>query len=60
MTIAQLILEYFKVFLSPQVIAGSAVFTFFLLFRGDIKALLLRIAKIRFPGGAELSTPQSV
>lgn len=60
MSTPQLVLEYFKVFLSPQMLAGVVAFVFLALFRDDIKALFLRIAKIRFPGGAELSTPQSV
>lgn len=34
-------------------------FLFLWLFREDIKALLLRIATIKLPGGAELSTLQS-
>ena len=59
MTRAQLVLEFLKVLLSPQVIAGVVACSFLLFFRDDIKALLLRIAKIKFPGGAELSTPQT-
>ena len=59
MSTPQVVLEYFKVFLSPQVFAGAVAFVFLSLFRDDIKALFLRIAKIRFPGGAELSTPQA-
>jgi hypothetical protein len=56
---AQLILEYLKVFLSSQVVAGVVAFTFLFLFRSDIKAVLLRIAKIKLPGGTEISTPQT-
>lgn len=37
------------------VVAGIFIFKF----SEDIKALLLRIAKIKLPGGTELSTPQS-
>lgn len=59
MTIAQLVLEYLKVLLSTQVVAGVVGFFFSQVFCEDIKALLLRIAKIRFPGGAEVSTPQA-
>jgi len=51
-------LEYLKVFLSTQVIAGIIAIVFFKTFKDDIKALILRIAKIRLPGGGELSTPQ--
>lgn len=59
METASLTLEYFKVLLSPQMVVGVVGLTFFFLFREDIKALLLRIAEIRFPGGAEVSTSQS-
>jgi hypothetical protein len=55
----ELVLEYFKVLLSSQVVIGVLAFSFLYLFREDIKALLLRIAKIRLPGGTEVSTPQS-
>jgi len=55
---AQLILDYIKVILSPQVIAGAVGFTLLALFRDAFKALLLRIAKIRLPGGTEVSTSQ--
>ena len=59
METAKLVLEYLRVLLSPQIIVGIIGLVFLLLFREDIKALILRIAKIRFPGGAELSTLQS-
>ncbi len=59
METAKLVLEYLKVLLSPQIIAGIIGLAILILFREDIKALILRIAKIRFPGGAELSTSQS-
>lgn len=59
MEIAKLVLEYLKVLLSPQIIVGGVGFVFLFLFREDIKALLLRIAKIRLPGGTEVSTSQS-
>jgi len=55
---AQLILDYIKAILSPQVIAGAVGFTLLALFRDDFKALLLRVAKIRLPGGTEVSTSQ--
>ena len=58
MEVAKLVLEYLKVILSPQVIAGGIALSFFLIFREDIKALMLRIAKIKFPGGGEVSTSQ--
>ena len=59
MDTAQTILDYLKVLLSTQMVAGVAFLVFLLLFREDIKALLLRVAKIRFPGGAEVSTSQA-
>lgn len=59
MEIASLVLEYLKVLMSPQIIAGVVVLVFLYLFREDVKALFLRVAKIRFPGGAEVSTSQS-
>ena len=59
MEIASLVLEYLKVLLSPQIIAGVVVLVFLYLFREDVKALFLRVAKIKFPGGAEVSTSQS-
>lgn len=58
METARLVLEYVKAILSPQVVAGIAALAFFLMFKEDIKALIRRIAKIRFPGGGEVSTTQ--
>lgn len=58
MKVAELVLEYLKVGLSPQVIAGTGVLVFLWLFKDDIRGLLRRVAKIRFPGGSELSTSQ--
>lgn len=54
----QIALEYCKVFLSAQVVAGIVAIVFFKMFREEIKELIKRIAKIRLPGGGELSTPQ--
>ena len=59
MEIATLVLDYLKVLLSTQIVVGGIGLVFLLLFREDIKALLLRVAKIRFPGGTEVSTSQS-
>jgi hypothetical protein len=39
--------------------AAVVVLTIVSLFREDLKALFLRVAKIRFPGGAEVSTSQT-
>jgi hypothetical protein len=53
-----LLIEFLKVFLSVQVMAAAVCLVFFKMFQDDIKALILRIAKIRLPGGGEVSTPQ--
>ena len=58
MEIAKLILDYLKVFLSSSVIGGAVAVTFLCFFKDDIRTLIRRIAKIRFPGGSELSTSQ--
>ena len=58
METARLVLEYLKAILSPQDVAGIVALAFFLMFKEDIKALMRRIAKIRFPGGGEVSTTQ--
>lgn len=58
METAKLILEYVKAVLSPQVVAALAALVFFAVFKEDIRDLLRRIAKIRLPGGSELSTSQ--
>ena len=59
METAEIVLEYLKVFLSPQIVVGILIVVFFLLFKNDVKALILRIAKIRLPGGSEISTSQA-
>lgn len=59
MEYAKLILEYLKVLLTAPVLFSFVAVLFIMLFREDIKALILRIAKIKFPGGTEVSTPQS-
>jgi hypothetical protein len=53
-----LLVEFLKVLLSAQVMAAAVCLFFFKMFKDDIKALILRIAKIRLPGGGEVSTPQ--
>lgn len=60
MEIAKLILEYLKVILSAPVLLSVVGIIFIRIFKEDIKALILRVAKIKFPGGAEVSTPQSI
>lgn len=59
MEMAELVLEYLKVFLSTSIVLLVIFIIFIFIFKDDIKALLLRIAKIKLPGGTELSTPQS-
>lgn len=57
METAKLVLEYLKVLLSAQVVAGAVIVAFLLRFKPEIGNLLNRIAKIKFPGG-EVSTSQ--
>jgi len=59
METAKLILEYLKAVLSPQMVAGLVALVFFAVFKEDVRGLLRRIAKIRLPGGSELSTSQA-
>ncbi|HLD10433.1 MAG TPA: hypothetical protein VJB68_10345, partial [Methylophilaceae bacterium] len=59
MEYANLILEYLKVLLTAPVLFSLVAVLFVTLFREDIKALILRIAKIKLPGGTEVSIPQS-
>ena len=58
MEVAKLVLEYLKVFLSTQIVAGAVVAACLLLFRPEFRSLLNRIAKIKLPGGTEVSTSQ--
>ena len=60
MEIAELVLEYLKVFLSASVVFLVVITIFIITFKEDIKALFVRIAKITLPGGAEVLTPQSI
>ena len=53
-----LILEYAKLILSPQVVTGIVVVIVFVVLRNAIRALLSRIASIRFPGGEVLTARQ--
>ena len=52
-------LDYLKVFLTGPVLFSLVFIIFIFMFREDVKALLLRISKIKLPGGAEVSTAQS-
>lgn len=56
--IAHLVLEYVKVLLSAPVIAGAVALTFLCLFRGEIRALIGRVFRIRFPGGELFASQQ--
>ena len=58
MEVAKLVLEYLKVLLSPQLIAGGIATAFLWIFRPELRSLFNRIAKIKLPGGTELSTSQ--
>lgn len=57
MAIASLVLDYLKIVLSAPPITGGIALAFLVLFRAQIRTLIGRTAKIRFPGG-ELSTSQ--
>jgi hypothetical protein len=57
--VAIMVLEYLKVILTWPVLSTLVSLVFILLFREDLKALILRIAKIKLPGGTEIDTPQS-
>lgn len=59
MEIAKLVLEYLKVLLSGPVLFSVIAIIFIFIFKEDLKALILRIAKIKLPGGTEVSTLQS-
>lgn len=59
MEIAKLVLGYLKVLLSGPVLFSVIAIIFIFIFKEDLKALILRIAKIKLPGGTEVSTLQS-
>lgn len=46
-----MILEYLKVILSAPVLIAAITLTFLVMFRLDVRALMARIAKVKFPGG---------
>jgi len=58
--ISKIILDYIKVLTTSQIIYGAIVLTLLFLFKEAIRTLIGRIAKIKLPGGGELSTPQSL
>ena len=53
------VLEYLKVLLTGPVLFSLTALVFIIIFKEDIKSLILRIAKIKFPGGELHSVPQS-
>jgi len=55
---SKIILDYVKVLTTSQIIYGAIALTFLFLFRKAIRTLIGRIARIKLPGGGELSTPQ--
>ncbi len=59
MEIATLVLQYLTVLLTAPPLLSIVAVVFMFKFAEDIKVLLLRVAKIRLPGGAEFDTPQS-
>ena len=59
MEIARLALEYLRVLLTAPLLFSIVAAVFIFTFTEDIKALLLRVAKIKLPGGTEVDTPQS-
>ena len=59
MELSKSILDYLNILLTGPVLFSIVAILFIFQFREDIKALMLRVAKIKLPGGAELSTSQS-
>jgi hypothetical protein len=52
-----MILEYLKVVLTAPVLTAVVLLALAVMFRSDVKALMARIAKVKFPGG-EIETSQ--
>ena len=53
-----MVLEYFKVLLSGPPIAGTITILCLCLFRGEIRSLIARVGRIRFPGGEVFTSQQ--
>jgi hypothetical protein len=53
-----LLLEYLKVLLTIPTLASLVLIIFICTFKQELKNLINRIASIKFPGGAEVNTPQ--
>ncbi len=56
--ILSLILEYLKVLLSAPVVAGAIAIVCLCLFRGEVRGLIARVGRIRFPGGELFASQQ--
>ena len=56
--ILSLILEYLKVLLSAPVVAGAIAIVCLCLFRGEVRGLIERVGRIRFPGGELFASQQ--
>jgi len=56
--IVNVVLEYLKVLLSAPVIVGAVALACLCLFRGEIRALIARVGRIRFPGGEVFASQQ--
>lgn len=57
MDVANMILEYLKVFLSTQMVFGAVGITAIIIFKTEVKSLFNRLAFFKW-GAAELSAPQ--
>jgi hypothetical protein len=51
-------LEYLKVLLSGPPVAGTITIVCLCLFRGEIRSLIARVGRIRFPGGEVFTSQQ--
>ena len=51
-------IEFLKIILSTQAVTGASCLTFIFVFKKEIKSYIDRIAKVKTPGGGEVSTPQ--
>ena len=51
MEVAKLVLEFLKIIFSSPPIAGAVAVVCLIFFKQELKALILRLAKINFPGG---------
>ena len=54
------IVDFFRILLSPQIVIGAIVIVFFYQFKSDIQALLARIESAEFPGGKIATTQPPV